>query len=132
MSLGLQVFGALKEYLDDFNSRDERVARTLGYLAQLKETLDVIDIATRSLQSTHKAPSDAVMPCLRSCETEMTNLVGQLHDHEPLQHNNTKEKVKDFLKRIQYPFKVSSIKEIEESLERIISKLSLAINGLGL
>ncbi len=132
VSLGLQVYGTLKQYLDDFNSRDERVAKTLAYLAQLKEALNVVEAATQSLQAQHQAPSDMVLSCLRSCLAEMNALQGKLQEVGPSQQINVKEKIKEIKKKFKYPFQISSIEEIEKSLERIIGQLLLAIHGLEL
>ncbi|KAI0509426.1 hypothetical protein F5B22DRAFT_638062 [Xylaria bambusicola] len=132
VSLGLQVFGTLKQYLDDINSRDEQVTKTRSYLEQLKETLDIIDNATRSLQAAHQTPSNVVLSCLVSCKAEMNTLQAKLQEHGPPQQINVKEKLKDFKKRIQYPFQIHAIKEIENCLEHIIDKLLLAIHGLEL
>ncbi|KAI3333579.1 hypothetical protein F4824DRAFT_513049 [Ustulina deusta] len=132
VSLGLQVYGTLKQYLDDFNSRDERVAKTLAYLAQLKGALNVVEAATQSLQAQHQAPSDMVLSCLRSCLAEMNALQGKLQEVGPSQQINVKEKIKEIKKKLKYPFQISNIDEIEKSLERIIGQLSLAIHGLEL
>ncbi|KAK5628811.1 hypothetical protein RRF57_004526 [Xylaria bambusicola] len=132
VSLGLQVFAALKQYLDDVNSRDERVTKIRRYLEQLKETLDIIDTATQSFQTTHQGPSNVVSSCLVSCKAEMNTLQGKLQEYGPSQQSNAKERMKDFKKRLQYPFQIPVIEEIEKCLERIIDKLLLAIHGLEL
>ncbi|TGJ82108.1 hypothetical protein E0Z10_g6674 [Xylaria hypoxylon] len=132
VSLGLQVYGGLKQYLGDFNSRDERVAKTLAYLEQLKEALGVINIATQSLHAQHQVPADTVLSCLRSCLAEMQALETKLQQFGPSQHINLKGKMKEIKKKLEYPFQISVLEEIGKNLERITNQLSLAINGLEL
>ncbi|GAW12985.1 hypothetical protein ANO14919_023610 [Xylariales sp. No.14919] len=132
VSLGLQVYGGLKQYLDDFNSRDERVAKTLAYLEQLKEALDIINAATQSLRTQQQAPADTVLSCLRSCLAEMQALQTKMQEFGPSQQINLKGKMKEIKKKLEYPFQISVIEEIGKNLERITSQLLLAIHGLEL
>ncbi|KAI0798281.1 hypothetical protein GGR55DRAFT_582841 [Xylaria sp. FL0064] len=132
VSLGLQVYGTLKQYLDDFNSRDERVTKTLAYLKQLKEALDVIDAAAQSFQTRQQAPANTVLSCLHSCQAEMNALEEKIQGFRSSPQSNVKGKIKEINRKLRYPFEVSSAEEIEKSLERIIAQLSLAIYGLEL
>ncbi|RWA09262.1 hypothetical protein EKO27_g5832 [Xylaria grammica] len=132
VSLGLQLYGGLKQYFDDFNSRDERVAKTLSFLEQLKEALDIINAATRSLRTRQQAPADTVLSCLRSCLGEMQVLQTKMQEFGPSQQINLKGKMKEMKKKLEYPFQISVIEEIGKNLERIMSQLLLTIHGLEL
>ncbi|KAI8946572.1 hypothetical protein F4801DRAFT_593242 [Xylaria longipes] len=121
VSLGLQVYSGLKQYLDDFNSRDERVSIALAYLDQLKAAVVVIDAATHSLQAQHQAPADVVLSCLRSCL-----------EFIPSRQSSIKGKMKQIKKKLEFPFQISSIEEIENSLKRIIDQLSIVLHDLEL
>ncbi|KAI1283943.1 hypothetical protein F5Y07DRAFT_348148 [Xylaria sp. FL0933] len=132
VSLGLQVYGALNQYLDDFNSRDERVTKTLACLKQLKEALDVIDAAAQSFQTRQQAPANTVLSCLHSCQAEMNALQEKIQGFRSSPQSSVKGKIKEINRKLRYPFDISSVEEMEESLERIIAQLSLAIYGLEL
>ncbi|KAI1350636.1 hypothetical protein F5Y01DRAFT_325881 [Xylaria sp. FL0043] len=132
VSLGLQVYGALNQYLDDFNSRDERVTKTLAYLKQLKEALDVIDAAAQSFQTRQQAPANTVLSCLHSCQAEMNALQEKIQGFRSSPQSSVKGKIKEINRKLRYPFDISSVEEMEKSLERIIAQLSLAIYGLEL
>ncbi|KAI1126305.1 hypothetical protein F5Y10DRAFT_244983 [Nemania abortiva] len=132
VSLGLQVYGGLKQYLHDLNSRNTRVAKTLAYLEQLKATLDAIGTASQSLRTQHQAPADAVLSCLHSCSTEMRDLQRKLQETQPSQQISVKGKMKEFKKKFEYPFHISTLEEMGENLKRITDQLLLGAQGLGL
>lgn len=132
VSLGLQIYKEVKQYVDDFNSRDERVAKTLARLEQLKETLGVISAAIQALQSQHRTPADAVMTCLRPCVVEMDAFRQKVQKFEPSQQIGVKGKMKELKKKLEFPFQVQNLEETDQSLKYIIDQLSLAIQALGL
>ncbi|KAI0405972.1 hypothetical protein F4802DRAFT_560167 [Xylaria palmicola] len=132
VSLGLQVIQGVKKYVDRLNSRDERVAKTLAHLRDLKTALGVIEDSTQSLRHQHQAPADAVVSCLHACKTEMQVLQEKLQDVGPSQHTSVKGKMKEIQKKLEYPLQISALEEIERSLGRILAQLSLGIQGLGL
>ncbi|KAI1365738.1 hypothetical protein F5Y08DRAFT_302993 [Xylaria arbuscula] len=132
VSLGLQLYGTLKQYTDDFNSRDDRIIKTLSYLGQLKETLDIIGAANQSLKPTHQASSDVITSCLRSCNAEMVALQQKLQEYGLSQLNTVEERLKDVKKKFKYPFGVARIEEIQKYLGRIIDTLLLVVHGLEL
>ncbi|KAI1745155.1 hypothetical protein F4680DRAFT_404447 [Xylaria scruposa] len=132
VSLGLQVYSGAKQYLDHFHARDERVSVALTYLDQLKAAVDVVDGATRSLQVQHQIPADVVLSCLRVCMAEMRKLQGKLEEFMPSHQNSSNNKLKQIKKKLEYPFQIDSIEEIEKGLRRILDQLSIAIHGLEL
>ncbi|RYC56072.1 hypothetical protein CHU98_g10137 [Xylaria longipes] len=87
----------MKQYLDDFNSRDERVSIALAYLDQLKAAV-----------------------------------VGKVEEFIPSRQSSIKGKMKQIKKKLEFPFQISSIEEIENSLKRIIDQLSIVLHDLEL
>ncbi|KAI0554556.1 hypothetical protein F4679DRAFT_526522 [Xylaria curta] len=132
VSLGLQVYSGVKQYLDHFHARDERVSIALTYLDQLKAAVDVVDGATRSLQVQHQVPTDVVLSCLQACMAEMQKFQGKLEEFMPSHQNSSNNKLKQIRKKLEYPFQIDSIEEIEKSLRRILDQLAIAIHGLEL
>ncbi|KAI1113035.1 hypothetical protein F5Y14DRAFT_419390 [Nemania sp. NC0429] len=132
VSLGLQLYTNLKQYIDGINSRDERVTKTLAYIEHLKAILVVIDAATQSFQAQQPAPADAVLSGLSSCEAEMQVLQQKLREVESSQQSSVKGKIKEIRKKLEYPFQIPILEEIEKSVKRITDGLLLATQGLGL
>ncbi|KAI1492916.1 hypothetical protein F5X96DRAFT_624243 [Biscogniauxia mediterranea] len=132
VSLGIQVYGGLKKYLDDFHSRDDRIKKTLDYLEQLKNSLDIINIAVPALPPQQHVSKDIVTSSLKSCKDELQSLQDRLHKYETVTRTDVKEKIRDMKMKLRFPFQVSELSDLEHRLERIIRTLMVAINGLGL
>ncbi|KAI1631059.1 hypothetical protein F4809DRAFT_634069 [Biscogniauxia mediterranea] len=132
VSLGIQVYGGLKKYLDDFHSRDDRIRKTLDYLEQLKNSLDIINIAVPALPPQQHVSKDIVTYSLKSCKDELQSLQDRLHKYETVTRTDVKEKIRDMKMKLRFPFQVSELSDLEYRLERIIRTLMVAINGLGL
>ncbi|KAI1420406.1 hypothetical protein F5Y12DRAFT_719582 [Xylaria sp. FL1777] len=101
-------------------------------LQQLKSALNMIRAAAQLHQAQNQASSNTVLTCLCSCLAEMKALQEKMQEVGPSQQSNVNGKIKEIMKKLEYPFQVSSIEELEKSLERIIGLLSLAIHSLEL
>ncbi|KAI0595553.1 hypothetical protein F4775DRAFT_367293 [Biscogniauxia sp. FL1348] len=132
VSLGMQVYGGLKKYLNDFQSRDSRIEKSLDYLEQLKNSLAIVNIAVPALSPQQQVPKDTVTSSLKSCEDELRSLQARLHKYGTVARTDFKEKIRDVKMKLQFPFQVSELSDLEYQLERIIRNLMVAINGLGL
>ncbi|KAI1505629.1 hypothetical protein F5X99DRAFT_367251 [Biscogniauxia marginata] len=132
VSLGIQVYGALQQYLEDFRCRGEQIDKAQTHLKQLKESLDTIDSAIPAFENEHHIPSDRAMSCLQTSRTELAILQAELQSQEATTASDSKGKMKETWKKIGYPFHRKQLVELEDRIHRISSTLSLAIEALEL
>ncbi|KAI8635327.1 hypothetical protein F5Y19DRAFT_407376 [Xylariaceae sp. FL1651] len=132
VSLGLQIYGELKKYLDTYAGRDVQVSKALDYLKQLDSTLAIIRNTVPDFESEQRLSSDIVTLNLQQCKNEMMVLQTELQKHKSSAHTDLKGKMKEAKKKLQYPLARDALLELEGRLERILEYLSLAIDGLSL
>ncbi|XXG97870.1 hypothetical protein Hte_004184 [Hypoxylon texense] len=132
VSLGLQVYGGLKEYLNAYRSRDKRVDEALRRLELLRNSLRIIGSIVFPSENEHKEPAEAVVSSLREVQADLQGLHDQLQKNKSLHPTNLIEKVKDKKKKLAFPFHVSYIDMLESVLERIVNNLLITMQGLGL
>jgi hypothetical protein len=132
ISLGLQIYGELKTYLDTYRNRDDQVDKALNRLEVLHQSLDIIKNALPDFESEQRVTCDTVRLHLQSCKDKMLSLQAELQKHEPSPCTNLKGKMKEAKKKVQFPFSQNTLAELDGHLERILQTLSFAIKGLGL
>jgi hypothetical protein len=132
VSLGLQIYGELKKYLDAYAGRDTQVSKALDYLKQLDSTLAVLQTIVPDFESEQRLSSDIVTLNLQRCRDEMVVLQAELQKHEPSAYTDLKGKIKEAKRKLQYPFARHTLAELEGRLERVLEYLSLATIGLNL
>ncbi|KAI0006865.1 hypothetical protein F4779DRAFT_547263 [Xylariaceae sp. FL0662B] len=132
VSLGIQVYGSLKVYFDNFKSRDEIVGKSMVHLKCFGQSLDIIQASMPYLKDEHPLPSAVVTSCLESCQLELRILHDELLSHESTAPTDLKGKMKEVKKKFVFPFHQPRLDKLESTLERITGNLSIAIDGLGL
>ncbi|KAI1079822.1 hypothetical protein F5B20DRAFT_153848 [Whalleya microplaca] len=132
VSLGIQVYGGLKEYLDSFRSREEVVGKSLVHLECLRQSLDIIKASLPSLENAHLSPGVVVASCLESCEVELKILHDELQNHTSAAPTDLKGRMKEAKKKFGFPFHQPALDKLESTLERITRNLTIALDGLGL
>ncbi|KAI3321772.1 hypothetical protein HD806DRAFT_536866 [Xylariaceae sp. AK1471] len=132
ISLGLQVYGELKKYLDNYTGRDEQISKALTRIERLNQSLNVIRDVIPDFESEQRVTNDVVRSCLQSCKDEMLSLQAELQKHQVSPHTDLKGKIREAKKKLQYPFSQKALVELNSRLERILESLFLAIDGLEL
>jgi hypothetical protein len=136
VSLGLQVYGGIKNYLNAVQSRQEDIAGVCRQVHVLKDALDAIEgsIQSRSVND-HTSVSVAVS-CLQSCEIELNALKTILSDltTSPLAsaRSTLRAKIKEEKRKLTYPFQRSNIARLEERLRNVNLTLHTALHALGM
>ncbi|KAI1408082.1 hypothetical protein F5Y13DRAFT_173316 [Hypoxylon sp. FL1857] len=132
VSLGIQVYGGLKKYLDDYRSREKHVSKTLDRLEQLQLSLENIKAIIPSIENGCRKPADTVMSSLLAAQAELQILHDKLKENEPSSPADLKGKMKETRKKLAFPFRISDLDKLESALEKIVGTLSIAMQGLGL
>ncbi|GAP92951.1 hypothetical protein SAMD00023353_8400080 [Rosellinia necatrix] len=132
VSLGLQLYAGLKEYLDSYTSRDAQVTKALGYLDRLEQTLKVFQDVIPNFEAEQRLESDNVKSILASCRDEMQQLHRELEKYKTSFPVNTEGKIQEAKKKLRYPLAQGKLEELNTRLSRIMDVLSLAVEGLGL
>ncbi|OTA80967.1 hypothetical protein M434DRAFT_401502 [Hypoxylon sp. CO27-5] len=132
VSLGLQVYGGLKKYLDDYQSRDKHVSKALFHLKHLQQSLEGIKSIIPSIENGYRKPADTVMSSLQAAQNELQILHDKLKENEPANPVDLKGKMKETKKKLAFPFRISDLNKLELTLENIVKTLSIAMQGLGL
>ncbi|KAI5924150.1 hypothetical protein F4810DRAFT_665922 [Camillea tinctor] len=132
VSLGIQVGGALKEYIGDFRSRGEHVDGALARVKVFEEALGVINTAITAFENEHRIPSARAISCLQICRTELMAFKSELQRHETTTQKDAKGKMKEIKKKFGYPFHRKQLVELEDRIHQISQTLSLAVEALEL
>jgi hypothetical protein len=136
VSLGLQVYGGIKDYLDAIQTSQEDIAGIHRHAVGLKDSLDAIEgvIRTRSLNS--PASADVAMSCLLSCHAELNALSGVLAElissPSTSSTNALRTKISEGKRKLTYPFKRSNIVKLEDRLRNANLTLHTALHALGM
>ncbi|KAI0384961.1 hypothetical protein F5Y04DRAFT_202201 [Hypomontagnella monticulosa] len=132
VSLCLQIYSSLNEYLTDFRDRDAYVNKALEHLSRLRDLVGVIEPAVLAIQNEHDTPSQTVLQCLRSCEVEILLLNTEIQKHSLAATTSPWQKLREMKKKLEFPFARSDLEKLAGRLDRINNSLSLALHGLGL
>jgi hypothetical protein len=132
VSLGIQLHGTLKLYLDDFNPRDKPVARTLRDLEHFRQSLHAVEAERPILENEHSVPSGPVVSCLEGCKAELESLAVELRMHISSSPTDFKGAMKDAKRRLKSPIESSDLDKMSRQLEQASNILSQAIDVLNL
>lgn len=132
ISLGLQVYGNLKTYIDNYKGRDEHVAKVLRHLENLRSSLDVIRTALPAIEDDFRTESTAVASCLQACEAGLRSLADSIRKYDTIPATDLKGRAKEVKKKMKFPFAVPELDKLAVDIDRVNSHLLVALQGLGL
>jgi hypothetical protein len=132
VSLGLQLYGELKKYVDSYTGREEQLSKALASIEILHQSLNAIRDVLPDFDSEQRVTNDVVRSCLQSCKDDMLLLQTELRKHEALPYTDLNGRFREVKKKLQYPFSQNALVELNSRLERILASLYLAIDGLEL
>ncbi|KAJ9157850.1 hypothetical protein NKR23_g745 [Pleurostoma richardsiae] len=133
VSLGLQVYGGVTEYLDAIEARKEDISAAARRAEILRVAIDGIRGASSKIGPKYDLTRSAVTAGIWSCKTELqslSNLIAELRPSMP--PINLQEKLKEGAKKLHYPFRRRDLLRLEERLDKVNGMLQTALQALGL
>lgn len=126
VSLGLQLFKEIAQYLDDIHGREEDLKEARNYATNVQLSLNALDIALSKAPTGDPATKDAIDSCKTSCVSAVNNLlavVKELRGPTVTLPNSNAARAKELCAKLRYPFKKQNIEKLEEILSRTNSAL---------
>ena len=131
VSLGLQLYGGLSDYIDGVKCSREEIVSAARRLESFKDCLHAIESALPGLHSLEGLPS--VIRCIRLCEEQMAELATLLGEvmEQPL-GGQLRDRIARQKQKLVYPFRREKLRRLEDRLNSLNSTLSTAVQGLHL
>ena len=130
VSLGLQVYAGITDYLESLKSRQDELRSTNSQLEVLRKSLAIVENALPRLASMHPHEYKTVLPSIETCYSELQTL------NDMLQHladsSSPSRTVKGQMKRLKYPFHRPSLMKLEDKVHRANSVLQMVLHVLKL
>jgi hypothetical protein len=126
VSLGLQLFKEISQYLDDIDGREEDLKEARSYATNVQLSLNALDIAISNAPTGDPATKDAIDSCKTSCVSAVNNLLTvakELRGPTVTLPNSNAARAKELYAKLRYPFKKQNIEKLEEILSRTNSSL---------
>jgi hypothetical protein len=128
VSLGLQVYRSISDYLDDLEARDHDLASARAQLQVLRHSIAVIETALPTFGPSLRAVTDPAILAIAACQAELGNLEGTVQELTPGQASSSR--VKAHIRTLTYPFNRSSLLKIEDRLQKTNSSFQIALAAL--
>ncbi|CVL03799.1 uncharacterized protein FMAN_14989 [Fusarium mangiferae] len=126
VSLGLQLFKEVSQYLDDIDGREEDLKEARNYATNIQLSLNALDVALSTAPTGDPATKTAIDSCKTSCLSAVNNLLAAVKDlRGPIisAPNSNVARAKELCAKIKYPFKKQNMEKLEEILSRTNSAL---------
>ncbi|KAL2159562.1 hypothetical protein VTH06DRAFT_2131 [Thermothelomyces fergusii] len=133
VSLGLEVCRGIIQYVDALKSRKQDLSTAKQHGDDLQEILDSIKTYVGGLGSDSDDTVKSIYPCLETCETEiraLNELIAELAGSDKA--TSVKDKAKNTMKKVQYPFDRSKLQLFEERLRSSVRAMQVALLLLNL
>lgn len=127
LSLGLQVIQGLSNYYVRFKSYHADIKAVVDRVATLEEIFRTIEEPIRKLDT----GQNPIAKQTRSCISKCLDAVKELDAYEK-KCSETKSPADTVLKRAAYPFKKSTLGEIQGLLDRVLEQLQIILQVLSL
>ncbi|KAF5586349.1 hypothetical protein FPCIR_7959 [Fusarium pseudocircinatum] len=129
VSLGLQLFKEISQYLDDIDGREEDLKEARSYATNIQLSLNALDIAISNTPTGDPATKNAIDSCKASCVHAANHLlavVKELRGPISSSPNSNAAKAQELYAKLKYPFK----KQNMEKLEKILSRTNIALQTI--
>ncbi|KAF5602215.1 uncharacterized protein FSUBG_7890 [Fusarium subglutinans] len=131
VSLGLQLFKEISQYLDDIDGREEDLKEARNYATNIELSLNALDVAISNAPPGDATTKNAIDSCKASCISAVNNLlavVKELKGPTITLPNSNVTRAKELLRaKLKYPFKKQNIQKLEEILSRTNSALQTVL-----
>lgn len=129
VSLGLQLFETVKEYLDAVKARSEEVESTRRQADNMRKLLEAIHDLLPRMQADYPTSAAMVQNHVKPCEAELHGLNDFLLGLCCTSTNKSgiRSKLEEQRKKLSYPFNRTYISQLESRLEKVNSALQMAL-----
>lgn len=134
VSLGLTVCQGLIDYYEAYRSQDEEAEGIVQRLEGLSNTLEILQDRTGKLGSAHTATTQNVEKRIIACASgikKLEKLLGEFQQTPAATAGSSfSSKVETQGRKALYPFRRSTIKNLDETVRALESSLMLAVLAL--
>ncbi|KLO97297.1 Uncharacterized protein LW93_3273 [Fusarium fujikuroi] len=126
VSLGLQLFKEISQYLDDIDGREEDLKEARSYATNIQFSLNALDVAISTAPTDDPTTNSAIDSCKASCVSAVNNLlavVKELRGQTISVPNSNASRAKELCAKLKYPFRKQNMEKLEEVLSRTTGAL---------
>ena len=129
ISLLLQIVQGLKKYYLDYRDFTKHVGNIFTHIERAEAILSVLKIPIEHVWRDNEELPTEVQKCVHSCEEACGKLGNQLRLFKKChgQQNTVLTKA-----RMLYPFRKSTLEDLQKQLNRLFNDLQLLVNALNL
>lgn len=130
VSLGLQLFKEISQYLDDIDGREEDLKGARNYATNIQLSLNALDVAISTAPTGDPTIKSAIDSCKTSCLSAVNNLLAVVKDlRGPITSApiSNAARAKELCAKLKYPFKKQNMEKLEEVLLRTNSALQITL-----
>jgi len=134
ISLALQVMQGLKWYYSQFTAYGDDIASVVTRIGLIEDNLGLLDTVVQRLKRDDDAITAAVQTSIAACGDAMHRLkTYQEKCGDPeFSADTAKKKALLFKKRVLYPLRKDTMKDIEKQLDRLVENLQIIMQALQL
>ncbi|WKT52941.1 hypothetical protein QSH57_003503 [Fusarium oxysporum f. sp. vasinfectum] len=126
VSLGLQLFKEISQYLDDIDGREEDLKQARNFATNIQISINALDVAVSNAPNDDLTTKNSIDLCKVSCVSAVNNLLAVVKElRGPIISvpNSNAARTKELCAKLKYPFKKQNIEKLEENLSRTNSAL---------
>ncbi|QKD62862.2 uncharacterized protein FOBCDRAFT_193659 [Fusarium oxysporum Fo47] len=134
VSLGLQLFKEISQYLDDIDGREEDLKQARTYANNVQLTINALHVAVFNAPTNDPNAKSAMDSCAAACVATVNDLLAvikELRGPTPVPNSHA-ARAKDLRAKLKYPFKKQNVEKLEKRLSRTNSALQNALHVLQL
>lgn len=132
VSLGLQLFNEISQYLNSVEGQDEDLKRAKSYARNFQSCLIALSTWASGEGNSNTEIERLINQSHANCEVAISNLlniVAELKGPDLIPNSRT-SKVRTLCVRLKYPFKKQNLEKLEKQLFDTIIVLQFALNVL--
>lgn len=131
-SLGIQTFQLLYQYYSKAVGYHEDIDKVVQQVAGLRDVLIALQRTTDRFSTDEQVPSSQLSAALISCQGTLVDLNEMTAKCCASRHNQSWQKLQNIKRRLAWPFKKATVKELQAHLSIFQDNLVLALQCVGL
>lgn len=132
VSLGLQVTGSLVDFYSAWKSQKADVAYTVQKLERLLSVLEALkdQLTSRKFRADERNVLKTAESSIRDCEVCISELQSENFKFQDKSGGGIRAAALKATRKVEYPFRQSTLQKLDEDIDETISHLSLALSVL--